>query len=356
MQSKARQMNRKNAKCLTHVAVYPDGCCPESGKPRIWIRTAAGPSIGFGHLRRSVTLARLLEKKTEPVFLSDPQDEWTQSECAVSGWCCREFRPDCLQSDELPGIVLVDTREPHGLDNLVGEARDLRMPVASIHDLGLNPIDSDIVIDGSVRPVRGGKPGAMNYLGTEYLVLDPMYAEVHRRPRPLSAEIRSVFINLGGGDARRFFPAVLKGLRSWDPEVTIVAARGFGNWGQDLAGIRWADRGEKVWDLFFQADAAITAGGLSCCEALCCGTPLLAMSYDSCQHSTVSTLAKEELCVDLGLGDSLQAPRIPPLMETLAGDPVGKEKRSAAGKRRVDGRGAERVRRILEECIARIAA
>jgi UDP-2,4-diacetamido-2,4,6-trideoxy-beta-L-altropyranose hydrolase len=186
-----------------------------------------------------------------------------------------------------------------------------------------------------------------------------MYAEVNRRIRCLSPQIRSMFINLGGGDAGRFFPALLEGLRQWNPELEIVAARGFGKWGENSAGhsgMRWARPEEPVWELFFRSDAAITAGGLSSCEALCCGTPLLAMSYDSYQQTTVTTLAREGLCVDLGPGDSLKPSEIPQWMELLAGNTLLREKRSAEGRRRVDGRGAGRVSRIIQECLAGIAA
>jgi spore coat polysaccharide biosynthesis predicted glycosyltransferase SpsG len=353
-------MNRESANSLTQPPLLHNGSCPECRKPKVWIRTAAGPAIGFGHLRRSIALARLLEAVAQPIFLSDPRDEWTPRECAGAGWCCREFRSGCLGLDSPAiGIVIVDTREPEGLDELLREAHERKVTVVSIHDLGLNPIESDVVIDGSVMPGRGAKPDAVNYLGTEYLVLHPMYSEVNRRARRLSAEISSVFVNLGGGDARRFFPALLDGLRSWKPAIGIVAVSGFGSWGRDMRddfGIRWAGTNDPVWELFHEADAAITAGGLSSFEALCCGTPLLALSHDLYQQATVSALAQEGLCLDLGPGDCLEPSRIAALMDGLEQDLAGRERKSAAGKLRVDGRGAVRVSRILEHLLAGVTA
>jgi UDP-2,4-diacetamido-2,4,6-trideoxy-beta-L-altropyranose hydrolase len=345
-------MIRKTAKCLTHTPVSDKGVCLRQGKPKLWIRTAAGPAIGFGHLRRTIALAHLLENGAQPVFLADAFDEWTRRACDEEGWSCFDFEPDCLRKTiPDPALVLIDTREPRGLQELLQEAGKLSIPVVSIHDLGLNPLATDVVIDGSVLPVRGGKPDAPNYLGAEYLVLDPMYAEVNRRPRQLAREIRSVFINLGGGDGRRFFPALLDGLRRWKQGLQVTAAGGFGNWKPDAplsSEIRWARPEEPVWELFFEADVALTAGGLSSNEALCCGTPLLALSYDGYQQVTVSALAREGLCVNLGLGDLLDAGRIPSILERLEENLDQRETMSAAGKRRIDGRGAWRVSRILE--------
>ena len=340
---------------MTQPPVLRNGGCPEGGKPKVWIRTAAGPAIGFGHLRRSVILAGLLEKIAQPVFLADDRDQWTPRECIGLGWRCREFHPGCLGLDGPgKGVLLIDTREEYGLEDLLREAREREVTVVSIHDLGLNPIDSDVVIDGSVLPVRGGKPNAPNYLGTGYVVLHPMYSEVHGRPRHLSAEISSVFINLGGGDSRRFYPALLEGLRSWKPAIKIDSVCGFGSWGSDTgddAGLRRIGPDESVWELFYGADAAITAGGLSALEALSCGTPLLALAHDRYQHAAVSALERAGLCLDLGLGDSLEASRVSALMEGLERDLTGRERKSAAGKLRVDGKGALRVSRILERLL-----
>ena len=107
-----------------------------------------------------------------------------------------------------------------------------------------------------------------------------------------------------------------------------------------------------IWELFCEADAAITGGGLASLEALCCGTPLLALAHDRYQQATVSVLAQAGLCLDLGLGDLLEACRVAALMDGFERDLAGRERMSAAGKLRVDGMGALRVRRILEQLLA----
>ncbi|MCK7492400.1 MAG: hypothetical protein MZW92_12935 [Comamonadaceae bacterium] len=52
-------------------------------------------------------------------------------------------------------MLLIDTRDSSGLSLLISEARKRFIPIVSIHDLGLNPVASDIGIDASVKPEYG---------------------------------------------------------------------------------------------------------------------------------------------------------------------------------------------------------
>jgi len=354
-------MNRMDAKRLTHVRSLPVRSERGSlGRRPLWIRTVASPSIGFGHLRRVLTLAAMLENAVEPHFLVDSNDSWSKDQTTARGWKYSDFDSTGLwNGSSRPAAILIDTREERGLEVLISAARQRRVPVASIHDLGLNRLSSDVVIDGSLAPGIQQNCAARCYFGTRYLVLDPKYAAAHRVHRRISNEIRTVLINLGGGDSSRFFEKVLEGLRLWGHGLQAVGVRGFASWGQEqLASrnwapvhFRWAARNESIPELIRSADLAVTAAGISVYEALCAGTPVISLSYDETQHRTAESLAAAGLCVDLGLGDHLTSALIPPLLTHLESDPGLRVTASRQGKRLVDGKGAERVAAILVELI-----
>lgn len=351
-------MSRLDAKRLTHARRLR-GHAERAGQPHrsLWIRTVAGPSIGFGHLRRALILAAMLEKAAEPHFLLDSEDIWSKGEANARGWGYSNFYSGGFWTEApVPAAILIDTREEKGLASLLSAARQRRIPVASIHDLGLNPLPSDVVIDGSLSPpgVRDNS-AVRHYTGTPYLVLGPVYATVHAIPRRVPKEIHTVVVNLGGGDSSRFFSKVLEGLRLWGRELEAIGVRGFVSWGQERLQsrswapmhFRWAGQNESIAELFHGADLAITAAGTSALEALCAGTPLMALSYDRVQHRTVEVLAEAGLCIDLGFGDCLEPDRIPPLLTSLAENRALRKTASREGRRLIDGKGAERVARIV---------
>jgi spore coat polysaccharide biosynthesis predicted glycosyltransferase SpsG len=331
-------------------------------RPSFWIRTVAGPSIGFGHLRRSVTLTRMLSDVLHPVFICDPMDQWSQEEAYRQGWGYEPLGSSRLWSNgPTPAGLLIDTREEAGLGPLIREARDRTVPVISIHDLGLNPLPSDVAFDGSIFPVTRDFPrrDTAFYTGTAYLVLDPAFSLLHQQRKRIREKIQSVLVNLGGGESRRYFEKVLEGLQSWGRELEVIGCPGFAHWGQEeLArrdwhpiSFRWAARSDAVERLLFRADLAITAGGLASFEAMCVGTPLMALSYDGFQHFTVSLLTKAGACLDLGDGNLLKPAAIPPILTSLDENPGQRERLSFHGRQMVDGRGAERVSRVIRRMV-----
>ncbi len=329
----------------------------ESTSPRtLWIRTVAGPVIGYGHLRRSLVLAKVLSGPAcRVVFLLDPGDTSIRQHVAAAGFafCSSEALPA-----EDPAAVVIDVR---ALDcsGLLTEARRRKVPVASIHDLGLDPLDSDVFIDGSILPKTNGQVHAAEYLGHEYLVLDPEFARFHDGAKTIRDSIVQVTIALGGGDSKRLFPKVLQGLRHWGKELEVVGFPGFTPWGQERltrvdwgpVRFRWAAADEPVAALLFAADVAITAGGLSAYEALCVGTPLTALAWDQWQAETIAGLCARGACLDLGSGDSLGPAKVAHVLGSLQQNRACREQMSARGRAVVDGRGAERVAAIVRGLI-----
>jgi spore coat polysaccharide biosynthesis predicted glycosyltransferase SpsG len=337
-----------------------------SRRPYLWIRTAAGPRIGFGHLRRCMILAQSLRDCCTPVFLLNSQDRWSRKELTDHGceFYCEEpgkawlFYPD-------PSAVLIDMRVADGLDLLIASARIRGIPVISVHDLGLNPLPSDVVIDGSMVPgsfQNNFSRKAEIFKGADYMILTPVFHQLHQKRRRIRKKIQSIVVNLGGGDSHAFFPRVLDGLKLWAQNVDVVGIRGFVCWGQDqLERMDWSPLHFR-WEcaspdqFLMNADLAITAGGLSAYEALCAGTPLLALSYDPLQQTTIHAMEGAGACIDLGLGDELDPLRLAETLECLNADHSERARISKNGRKIIDGRGTERVSGIIRKVICESAA
>ncbi len=335
-------------------------------RPYFWMRTDAGPQIGFGHLKRCIVLAQSLIECGTPLFLIDSQDHWSQEQLADQGYdyfCGKleeawSFLPD-------PAVILIDTRNKDGLDRLMAAARNHNTPIVSIHDLGLNPLPSDIVIDGSIAPVRldALAQKAKLYSGTDFMVLDPAYCSLRQRPMRIRERIGSILVNLGGGDSHRYFPRVLEGLNLWARhEVEVIGIPGFVPWGQerlvqkDWHPLRFRWESASAAQFLFSSDLAITAGGLAAYEALCAGTPLLALSYDHLQQTTITAIAAAGACIDLGPGDDLDPVQLAKVLSGIERNHYERRQVSLRGRRMVDGRGAERVSQIIRQLILKQTA
>jgi UDP-2,4-diacetamido-2,4,6-trideoxy-beta-L-altropyranose hydrolase len=327
----------------------------------LWIRTAAGPQIGFGHLRRCMILAQSLHDCCSPLFLLNPLDSWCQEQLKDRGYefFCEEPDKAWLLFPD-PLAVLIDTRLADGLDLLIAAAMKRGISVISIHDLGLNPLPSNIIIDGSIVP--GSFQDAFSrdaeiFRGPDYLILDPVFQQLHQTRRQIRKKIQSVVINLGGGDSQKFFLKILEGLKLWAQEVSVVGIRGFVSWGQDrFERIDWSPL-HFHWEsaspdqFLMNADLAITAGGLSAYEALCTGTPLLAISYDPLQQTAINAMAAAGACIDLGPGDELDPARLAGILGRLNADCEERTRISLNGRKIIDGCGTERVSSLIQKRI-----
>jgi spore coat polysaccharide biosynthesis predicted glycosyltransferase SpsG len=299
----------------------------------------------------------------QPTFLLDAKDRWSLKQIVQAGWMHASYPRDGNWPElAKPVAILIDTREVHGLGCFISEARRQGVPVVSIHDLGLNPLASDVVIDGSVTPKKTEFPRAETifHTGTKFLVLDPACKEIHKRPKRIKAALESVLVGLGGGDSHRFFPRILEGLRLWERRLEVVGLPGFYDWGQrrlarqnwDPLSFRWAEKVGTTCGIAHTMDVAITAGGLSAFEVLCAGTPLLALSHDHLQEKTVRALAKAGACMPLGLLKDFKPERLPVILEALEADQAARKALSKRGRRIIDGSGADRVNQILRNVIA----
>jgi spore coat polysaccharide biosynthesis predicted glycosyltransferase SpsG len=290
----------------------------------------------------------------------DPDDSWSREHLQNRKY--EFFSTGIEKAWELlpdPAAILIDTRLAGGLDSLITMAATRKIPVISIHDLGLNMLPSNIIIDGSIAPADGRSlhAEATYYTGTDYMILDPVYRGLYLQNRTTREKIQSIFINLGGGNSAKYYSKVLESLLLWGREVEVIGVPGFTSWGQEkfaqkyLSPLRFRWEDQHVERHLFRADLAITAGGIAAYEALCAGTPLLALSYDHLQQITIRRLRDLEACIDLGPGDEVSPMELSGILSRIETDADKRRLLSCHGRQIVDGQGCERIARIIRQSI-----
>lgn len=303
-------------------------------------RAAAGPRLGFGHLIRCRSLARALGVE---LLVSLRGTRRARQQAATLGARVVDLRTtEAIQALE-PSLVVIDDPSRAAALRWLYRARRAGVPVASVHDLGLASLPSDLVIDGSVRPGAAASR-SVRLSGPAFAILDPAIAITRRRrPRP---EVGRILLALGGGRhvvarAARLSAAIAERL----PQSHLRVARGFSATGTvtPLPHGRWVDAPNGLVRELTGAQVAIVAGGMTLYEACALGVPVVAVSVTPAQRVTVRAFAQAGAVLDGGLLQAGRAPLVADAVARLIEDPVAAAAQARVARQIVDGRGAARV-------------
>jgi len=247
-------------------------------------------------------------------------------------------------------------------------ARRAGVPVASIHDVGLAPIASDLAIDGSLgaRRVRGlGRAAAACRLGPGYAILSPVLARLGRRRRRVAAR-PSVLVGLGGGEQAAAGIRVARQLRTrLDGRPGLSRARvllslGLGSPGKAAA--RPLPAGIDIVSpaafraTLAQATVAVVAGGTTLYETCALGTPAVAVAVVRGQATTVRRFVRAGLVAapnlpSAAVGEASWGEAAARAALDLLSDGPRRDELSRRGRRAIDGDGAARVAAAIAELL-----
>src|SRR5262245_21157948 len=119
---------------------------------RVVFRVAAGPGIGYGHLVRCGVLARVLDS---PMQVALRAEGGADRAAERLGWTLLANDRSAIRDTRADLVVIDDPSREHAAP-WVDMARRAGVPVASIHDLGIGRLASDLSIDGSLALMPGG--------------------------------------------------------------------------------------------------------------------------------------------------------------------------------------------------------
>lgn len=331
-----RPVRRSPGEGGTSDAAPPSGSAPVFAL----FRVAAGPRLGRGHLRRAEVLARALGRSAcvSVRGAGGTSMSLPLAATAAAGRTLDDVRPGVL--------VLDDPHAGHGRAWVSAAARR-RVPVVSLHDLGLARVPATLAIDGSVTSPAHGWPAGETLRGLEFAVIGRP-----RRARP-GLIVRRVLVSLGGGSRRGLTSAVVAELSRREPQLEILVTQA-GPWATRHGGaarVTRVDASDGLAPWLARVDVAIVGGGLSLYEAVAAGVPTVAVPVVPAQRPTIRGFAARRLTADAGVAGPATlgalARRVGDRFDRLAADAEGRRHVRQAGPRAVDGRGAQRVARAI---------
>jgi UDP-2,4-diacetamido-2,4,6-trideoxy-beta-L-altropyranose hydrolase len=300
---------------------------------RIAIRTDAGKQIGYGHLRRCMTLADALRARGADVQFVDSDD----SVAADAG--------------------IADT---YTLDEAWFSAMRARATLLVIDDLADRALDADLVTNSAITaPQLDYRTPAdcRLLLGPTFALVRAAFCEAAHAPR---RSVERVLVTLGGSDPTfrtRVVVAGLQAVLASSVHIDVVLGPLHGD---DAALDELASRDVRVTlhrapdlpALVAAADVAVSGGGQTTFELAAAGVPAVALALADNQRLVLAGFAQAGTLVHAG---DASAPDVADALSScvmqVVGDEAMRRRMSEAGRQLVDGRGAERVAAALLERI-----
>lgn len=316
---------------------------------RILFVCAAGPSIGGGHVMRSLTLARALEAAGATcAFRTSPE----------VGALLDAFAPDMARAKDDQGFDAI-VFDHYGLSADDHRALAKGRPALALDDLADRPLAVDLVLDsGPARKAEDyaglAPPGALLLLGPSYAPVRPAFAALRAEALARRAEhppVRRILVSLGLTDVGGITARVVALLRPLIGEAVLDVVVGGG--APSLPALRALAAEDQrlvlhvdtqdMPRLTLEADLAIGAGGSTTWERCVLALPTLALILADNQAPAAHALAKTGAspCLDVAAPDfeAAFAREVSDLLENAD----RRAALSAASAKVCDGLGAERV-------------
>jgi spore coat polysaccharide biosynthesis predicted glycosyltransferase SpsG len=243
--------------------------------------------------------------------------------------------------------------------------------IVAIDDIYSHFSHADIVINHNLSSEiskYGNFKGTL-LAGTQYALLRPEYGELKRKRR---GKIPTIMVVMGGSDNKNQRSRVVKILDKmrWDFTITFVSGFyalekgvvGSGNKKLDLSDksgwshkCRFIGRTDDFPSLVSDCDAAITAGGVTTMELAAVGIPFMIIMTDQLQLDNAKAWEKAGCAIFAGDADKLNNYDIKTAMTEFLSKQSKWSRMGNVGRRLVDGKGAARTAKKLDQLLAKEA-
>jgi UDP-2,4-diacetamido-2,4,6-trideoxy-beta-L-altropyranose hydrolase len=330
-------------------------------KPLLVVRADGGPSIGAGHVMRTLALASRFQEGGWSIGFA-ATDETFASVAALKDWPLERLP---LELDADKESEAIRRRWSGGADILLVDHYERGAPleracrgwarrIVVIDDLADRPHDADILVDvASAREAyRDLVPQSCELLtGADYAIVNGAFRAMRLRAlaRRNEAAVERVLVSFGQIDAPNATQIALAALASvgFAGDVDVV----LGHAAPHLDAVRAAAGGRTqvhidvndMPSLMAQADLAIGAGGVTALERCCLGLPSVLVTVADNQRGIVALLKGVGAAINAGDVDAGLEKRLAEKLRILFADAPRRATMTDAGKKLVDGLGVDRI-------------
>ncbi len=307
-------------------------------KMKVVILTEGGNKIGFGHISRCIALCQAIEKEGyNPELMinadNNVSDFVKERNCQIFNWLAEQKKVIRLLEDA--SLVIIDSylAEKPFYDRI---SQMTNGNLLMIDDCNRLDYPRGIVLNPSIYGDKlnyPSKEGVTYLFGKDYIILRKEFWEVPKKK--INKEIKNILITIGRGQNSNLIDKIIDSLKDCHEFNFEVA----GSNGGKLSA-------QQMLDLMLKADISISGGGQTTYELARVGVPTIGICFAENQRMNLEEWERQGFVSFAGFSSY---PRIiEEIKKSLYSFDREKRKKTAlVGKNAVDGKGAERLLKII---------
>ena len=331
-------------------------------------RADGGSKRGMGHIFRVVELMRFLKHRWRIrsllVLRADPDAARVVRRAGIAFRRLPSAASEQEEARRLNRIARNVGSRALVLDVLDTKPKRIRAlrryfrAIVTLDDRGEGAPLCDAVVHMLTRPRSERKPSAAArvYSGARFVVVRREFLACRRRS--IAPVARHFVISIGGADPAGLSVKAARAVLAMDfsPRVTLVQGPAFRHRAaaEKLARtaegrLRLVRSPARLAPHLAEADIAVVSGGMGAYEAAAMGIPTVAICQTEAEWRD-NVLREYPFVVSLGIGARLSDERMRTVLERLAVDSSRRRMLRRKALRAIDGRGLERVAKIIAGC------
>jgi UDP-2,4-diacetamido-2,4,6-trideoxy-beta-L-altropyranose hydrolase len=332
---------------------------------KVAFRADASLTQGTGHVVRSLTLAREFQKSGHDVCLFGETSNisWLENLISLSGVAFIKCTKNGLDIERFSAghfdLLVVDSYEISA-ELVTNASREI--DVLAIVDGTARGIKSQFVLDHNLSAASvESDPQCIQLIGPKFALVRDEIRAIRRLSgaRVSRASNPSVLVVSGGTDPTRLAVRVSKLLTDVDTEydITFIASETDAkeiSKNLDKNKVEVHSQLSNIQDYFATADVVISAAGTSVLDISCIGIPTIYFSVAENQNANLATISN--LDIGLTVEESHNQDELKPVLQEFlircAFDNETRERLFQNAQNFVDGKGAQRVVKAIEESLA----
>lgn len=333
-------------------------------KCTILIVTEANEKVASGHLFESMVCYEQLQKQNYDVSLMVNSDMPSQFKMKLPKVYCEYKNNIQIENKYLIqyakknqiSIIVFNLRKIEN-EFIMQLRRQLLICIICIDEFGHRALDADVIINPMINSNYWKYDSkALKYCGAQYLILSPKLVEFHEKDKQINDSIQTITVSMGGVDILGTTLKIAKWLPDLFPYIhfNLVIGGGF-RYKNELScivekkgNVSIYQNIDFLYQLFYQSDLAICAGGNTLHELAAIGTPTIVVP--SMPHEIQNGLSFEEngFSICCKIGSEIEKRDLMQNLKYIEETELRKQM-SVFGKRISDGKGYERVCKIIEK-------
>ena len=337
-------------------------------KKNIAIRCISEKSKGFGNFSRSLTLSKNLKKKGFKVDFIINSNEYLESSLKKEkfDYIIIPKKINYKNEDSFLfkkyfekkyKIIILDMRE---YGEQLSKKLSKHIPIVLIDDAFSKNVYSDIIINGSINKkfhnyiIKNNKN--KKYLGANFFMANNNFLKNRKKQIEIKKKNKyKIIISIGGSDPNHLTMYILKSIvMISNIKIIIIVGPFFKdtkkiiNICKNYKNVEVKDSSIKIWNEFKKADVVISKSGITLYELAIMGIPTMCISSFKHEEPSAKEFMKKKFLINLGMQENVNENQIKCELLKILKNIKKRKIMSTQGKKIVDGKGLERVTKIVE--------